>query len=104
MMLYQSGRGIDPGEICVRLNPGSDDGEFAVIDLTGGAALFIQSAAEADVLIAAAVEAKRLLLDAEVVDATITDDDADEDGPMDDEAELRRADAIRDEATSSVTR
>jgi hypothetical protein len=66
MMLYEAGRGIDPGKINVRLNPGTH-GQFAVIELAGtsGAALFIMEAADADALIKAAVEAKSLLLTAQ---------------------------------------
>ena len=60
MMLYQPGRTIAPGEVRARLHA---NGEFAMIDLGGaGASVFVNTTDEADALIAAACEAKRLLL------------------------------------------
>ena len=54
------GPSVTPEGISVRLNPGSGE-PFAVIDF-GPMYIYVQSIADADELITAAVEAKRLLL------------------------------------------
>jgi hypothetical protein len=58
MMLFQTGRGIDPGNLSTRLHSAG----FAEIDLGNGAELFVNTPEEADALIKAAVTAKDLLL------------------------------------------
>lgn len=60
MMLYQTGRSIDPGKVSARMH---GNGQFAMIRLTEDAELFVNVPEEADALITAACEAKRLLLE-----------------------------------------
>jgi hypothetical protein len=73
-----------------------DEHGAATIDISGGDAtgfyVMLDTPADCDALIAAAVEAKRLLDPPETF--IFTDEDGGEDGPVDDEAELRRADVI----------
>lgn len=60
MHLYQNSS-IDPGAVSAYLNHTEAGTPFAVVVLDSGARIHLRTAGEADALIAAAVEAKRLL-------------------------------------------